>query len=290
MITWENYEEYMVMHADGELTPAQEQELMSFLYEHPELQSELTAFTMTKMIPDTQETYARKTSLLKPEPVIAPVATENTKVIALPVWRRYAVAAGIAAFMLASGYGIYVTNNNTNTTSIATNTPPSALPATPTNSFSLPQKVVAANEVKPSVEETAITATEKPAVPSTSKATRMATTTNNRVPVEYAYAHTIIDPVVAKGIIEFSAEKKNIAPAVTNVPDLAIQYREDDTEREAESSFIDRLPVSDTKKAGMKSLASDAADEYGMVNSIRKEIANANVSVSIKNKKLTFSF
>lgn len=288
MITWENYEEYMVMHADGELNPAQEQALMSFLYEHPELQSELTAFTMTKMIPDTRETYTGKASLLKPEPVIAPAPTEQSKVIALPVWRRYAVAAGIAALLLASGYGVYVTNNGTETREIVATTPPAALPAAPNTTVSQAKQVTATNEEKPSAKPVA--ATVRQTTPTNSKSSRSTKLTNERVPVEYAYAHTIIDPVVAKGITEFSAEKKNIAPAVTNVPALAIQYGQDDTETATAESFIDKLPVADTKKDGMKSLASDAADQYSKVNAIKKEIENANVTVSIKNKKLIFSF
>lgn len=290
MITWENYEEYMVMHADGELDPAQEQALMSFLYEHPELQGELTAFTMTKMVPDAHETYARKASLLKPEPVIAPATTEQTKVIALPVWRRYAVAAGIAALLLASGYGVNVSNNGTETGEIVANTPPAAtLPATPPASVSPSQQVAVTDEVKPATEVVATTTRAKQTM-TNSKASRSTKPTNNRVPVEYAYAHAVIDPVAAAGIKEFAAEQKNIAPAVTNVPALAIQYREDDTETATAESFIDKLPVADTKKDGMKSLANDAADQYSKVNAIKKEIENANVTVSIKNKKLIFSF
>lgn len=292
MITWENYEEYMVMHADGELIPAQEQQLMSFLYEHPELQSELTAFTMTKMIPDARETYTHKASLLKQEPMATPAP--QPKVVALPLWRRYAVAAGIAALVFASGYGVYISNKGMdNVNGVAANTAkptvtaPSSLAPAPASQTTAPAVQTPATQTN----QDAVATTEakrSSKVPHTSRAINKPNTT--RVPVEYAYAHTVIDPVAAAAVKEFSAEQKNMAPAVTNVPALAIQYREDDNEVATAGSFIDKLPVADTKKDGMKSLANDAADQYSKVNAIRKEIENANVTVSIKNKKLIFSF
>ena len=114
MITRENYEEYMMMHADGELSPAQEQELMSFLYEHPELQHELTAFSMAKLIPDDKLVYTRKVSLLKPE--------GGVKVVPFAPWKRYAIAAGVAAVLMLGGYRLLNTTD-TDTPAIATTTP-----------------------------------------------------------------------------------------------------------------------------------------------------------------------
>ena len=58
MITWENYEEYIMMHADGELTPAEENALMAFVNEHPELKKELAAYELTRMTPDTTQEFA----------------------------------------------------------------------------------------------------------------------------------------------------------------------------------------------------------------------------------------
>ena len=51
MISLENYEEYMILHADGELQPAEEQELMAFLDAHPELKAEMTAYDLTRLSP-----------------------------------------------------------------------------------------------------------------------------------------------------------------------------------------------------------------------------------------------
>ncbi|GAA4469992.1 hypothetical protein GCM10023093_30370 [Nemorincola caseinilytica] len=286
MITWENYEEYMVMHADGELTPAQEQELMSFLYEHPDLQSELTAFTMTKMIPDEAETYGRKAALLRPVP-----AAEKPKVIAIPVWRRYAVAAGVAALLFASTYRLWTGAEHTGG-EIASVVPVPAAPASVAPPVAAtPQPAQAMAQVRPAhvVPDVPVPA-QRPAGQATRPVRKPVNTIvhNNDVP---AMAAVDIDRLPAAGVKELQATQKNIAPVVTNVPALAIQDREDDTEEEvAKGSLIDRLPISDTKRSGMKSLASDVANGYGKVNSIGQEIARSNVSVKLRNKQLIFSF
>src|SRR5437762_2829903 len=94
MVTWENYEEYMIMHADGELQVAEERALMAFVEAHPELKSELAAFDTIRFTPDTTQVYADKAALLQPIPA--------KRVIAFPVWQRYSVAAGIAAIIFIS--------------------------------------------------------------------------------------------------------------------------------------------------------------------------------------------
>ncbi len=284
MVTWENYEEYMVMYADGELSAAEEQALMAFLYEHPELQSELTAFTMTKMIPDAAETYDRKESLLQP--------VQEKKVIALPVWRRYAIAAGVALLLMAGGARLLFTGNDVMNSehSLVSNTSGSNV-TDPVAETTVPDKnnlaaniPVAKNEVIPTVPP--VQADNRKGVKTRPVKVKTAKPNTPAIAQE-ALATVETLPVAAP--MPITTEQKNIAVAVTNVPALAIQYREDETADEAKS-FVDKLPLAETKKQGMKTLAGEVATGYGRVSSFTQEIAHSNVSVKISRKKLVLSF
>lgn len=94
MVNMGNYEEYMLLYADGELTNEQEQALLAFVTQHPELKTELETYAATRMIPDPDIVYAGKEELLK---------TGGTTV-RLGGWKTYAAAAiillGIIVFVL----------------------------------------------------------------------------------------------------------------------------------------------------------------------------------------------
>ncbi|PZF72205.1 anti-sigma factor [Taibaiella soli] len=103
MVTFENYEEYMMLYADGELSGAAINELLDFVAEHPELESELNAYMSTRLEPEMELVFANKESLLHPEPA--------KKTIAFG-WIRYGVAAGVALLL---GVGIYNLNRSDKT-------------------------------------------------------------------------------------------------------------------------------------------------------------------------------
>ncbi len=290
MITWDNYEEYMMMHADGELKPAEEQELMNFVFEHPELQNELAAYTMTKMIPDTTLSYAHKTTLLKPDP--------TAKIIPFGNWKRSAIAAGVAALVCFSIYklteqpnnsaniaGINTQINNTinNNTINYNNTPanhksPAAPPATTSSSGKI------ANNI----------ATILPTHNAASVATHTNETTqvkeNNNVVAVALNTNTIPKNAIDKIEPTYSAlateEKNYFSVAVTNVPDVAIYIDNGETTQ----SFLDKLPIDELKKEGMENVASALASGYDKVNAIRHSISATSISLKLQNKKLTVSF
>lgn len=87
MVTRENYEEYLILYADGELDAAAERQLMSFLNKHPDLKEELAMYESVRLEPDTTIVYASKEALLK-----QPAA----KKITLGNWWAYGAAAGVA--------------------------------------------------------------------------------------------------------------------------------------------------------------------------------------------------
>ncbi len=299
MITWENYEEYMVMHADGELLPEQEQALMSFLYEHPDLQAELTAFTMTKMVPDTTETYALKDTLLRPETAAKPV------VMALPLWRRYAVAAAVVAMLAVPGYRYMMQPSVTNGQeygAVAVNTGKTLPvagnnnPATVATATSAAEQVthVGANSPAVAAVATLPAAQSRPVrATRTTKAVRVGTTNTPRTTADsrvLAIAATDISPLEVVATQPIKISEKNFVPVVTNTLPLAIEYTESNDESVAAGSLLDKVPMSDTRRNGMKSFVADVATGYSRVSNVTQEIAQASLSFKIGKKQLKVSF
>jgi hypothetical protein len=91
MVTWENYEEYMLLNADGELNEAEQVSLQAFIALNPELQKEYELYSAVRFAPDTTQVYQQKEMLLKEEP--------QKKTIAFKGWWAYGAAAGITAII-----------------------------------------------------------------------------------------------------------------------------------------------------------------------------------------------
>mgnify|MGYP000843840991 CR=1 FL=1 len=95
MVTWENYEEYMVLHVDGALSEAEEKALLAFIDQHPELRDELRLYEATVLKPDTTLVYSDKEALLKPE---------GGTSIPLRQWWMYGAAAGLLLLVGMTAY------------------------------------------------------------------------------------------------------------------------------------------------------------------------------------------
>lgn len=294
MVTRENYEEYMMMHADGELSPSQEQELMSFLYDHPEYQHELTAFSMSKLIPDDNLVYTRKVSLMKPE----------SGAIAIPFapWKRYAIAAGVAALVMLGGYNIWnytandttalAANNDIDTTKrIAesevalnnareTTTPATFIPD------EVKKSVAVAPEAKQKANASGIAKVET-SKPAESK---------KNIPAQDAYANaaavaaneTTITTVKPTAIVAYKNIPEISEAVVTNVPPATIYMQEGD--KETKVSIVDKLPIDELKKEGMENVVTAMANGYDKINAIKQGISETVVSFKIERRKLIVSF
>lgn len=119
MVNKENYEEYMVLYADGELNPQEEAALLEYVKLHPNLQAELDLYASTKLIPDETIVFADKEALLKPE--------GGGRTIFFGGWQTYAAAASVALLVTLFFYnrrGEDITTVNDNTNNIAQHNPP----------------------------------------------------------------------------------------------------------------------------------------------------------------------
>lgn len=102
MVNLENYEEYMLLEADGELNEAEKKALYAFLEERPELKKELEAYRAAHLAPDMALRYDDKEGLLR--------KSNKTGIIRLDRRWIYAMAAAVLVFLFI---GIYNSDKET---------------------------------------------------------------------------------------------------------------------------------------------------------------------------------
>ncbi len=278
MISWENYEEYMMMHADGELQPAEEQELEAFINAHPELKREMAAYNLTRLSIDETLVYHDKDALLKTEPL--------KRVISFPAWRKYSIAAGIAALVFISFYKYMDANKSTIET--AKVEPVKTAPATDTTvkSVSALQQNIA--EVAAPLHNPApgVHRTQETRIVHNSK------TVNKTKPDITAAEH----PTVAKNteISTLSLAGTKALPcsqSETTLPVVAVPaYEVQEKSIARKRSLIDRLPLDEANKDQVKAISRITADAYKGISKAKLEMDGSEITLSIKNKRLTVSF
>ncbi len=97
MVTWENYEEYMILHIDGELNEAEQKALMDFIQLHPELREELDMYRSACLKPDPEQIFPYKEALLKP--------AGGGRTMVFRQWWMYGAAAGLLLLILINAAG-----------------------------------------------------------------------------------------------------------------------------------------------------------------------------------------
>lgn len=285
MITWENYEEYIMMHADGELQPAEEQELMEFLHANPELQGELATYEMIKLTPDTTLVFEDKKTLLKRE--------EPKRIIAFPHWQRYAAAAGIAAIMIVSFFKLH-DGDKTGTELVKVDTAHAVINAPATNTPILQQAVAAAPQAT-------ITVAPAPEHKEAIAAQQHVKKTINRQQPKAAMHDNITEPALAKKNTNTPESVNKLATAdmqelpYTADATAALELKPVagyaiPTGNEAASSFIDRLPIEDTKKNGLENVATALNNTYDKLKELKEGINDKTLTVKIEKRRLLLSF
>ncbi len=284
MVNRNNYEEYMMMQADGELTAAEEQALMKFLYDNPELHSEFTAYSMTRLTPDENINYANKKALLKPEP--------KTAIIVLSSFKRYGIAAGVAAILFLSIYGLM--NSNTPVTqniTIANNVnvildkqeTPTAVTVDTQKAFEESQLPVASSKPM-EIAATTPKQTTKRKIAGTVKQNRKAVVAVT--PRHVAIEKTPIGAIPTNELVAINDRPLATSIEPTNVPQMATANLTEDTRK----SFIDRLPINEQKKGGLSLVASAINERIEKANDIKQEITASSISFRIEKRKLLISF
>lgn len=102
-ITQHNYEEWLVLYTDNELTMVQRTAVEQFAAAHPAVQEELDLLQHTRFQPEEQIVFPFKDTLYRKE--------ETAKVVTIH-WRKIAVAAAVLFAVSISGIVIYKNNNS----------------------------------------------------------------------------------------------------------------------------------------------------------------------------------
>lgn len=282
MVNLENYEEYMMMYADGELNEAETKALMDFVAANPELAKELEAYSATKLVPDTTMVYANKDQLMK-----APPAGGRT--IGMRTWWMYAAAAAVLLFAVT----IFRQGGDTpDSPAVASNTPASTQPVStqPTQTSVIENKTekdsnreeLHSNPVSPVNHENNIANAK-------SKKQKVKTVIEEQPKEEIRIAKeekTIPAPQQPAYKPENEPVQQVIAQQ-TEKPNKAEEANETTEElnqpQKQRRRLIDLLPISKNKKEGASMIASAVTKR---VENVTDNLKDTDIKLKIGNKEI----
>ncbi len=293
MVTAENYEEFMILSADGELSAEEERELMAFLELNPALKAEMDTYASLKLVPDEELVYTDKQSLLKPE--------TNKQIFIPRLYRSYGIAAGIL-LLIGTSYIIFEKSqrNPIETNNVAT------LPVKDTNHQNT--KIVNADSQK----SQPITPAPKPNnIQVVVKSVAPASTHKNNPkelirPLHQSPVHTVptqanenlvarVEQAVLTSLPMMDAQqiasthilKTDTLNFITTESEPIVATLSADEKRR---SFIDKLPLTEVKKEGLAKVSGAIVNTYDQIQSLKKEVESTNVTLAVRNRKLIISF
>lgn len=271
MVTMENYEEYMVLLADGELDAAGRQELEAFLQLHPELREELALYETVRLVPDTSEVYGNKESLLKKEP----------RAIAMNQWFRYGAAAGLAALIALGimkwqggeeGNEVVRANTAAHVSTPIAKKQDTAMQAPQQQEVIVKQETEELKEGRPAKKRIAPVAPQKRQVVIVKEGKKMRMQEHLPERIEIA------------GVQQLPTEKK-IKPQYNTVavPELpAVNNTAPETPRDA----LAWLPIDEDRKEGLNNIGELLTARLDKVKEVRNSLRNTDVAVKLGNKEL----
>ncbi|RYD59497.1 MAG: hypothetical protein EOP56_01135 [Sphingobacteriales bacterium] len=281
MVTWENYEEYMLLDADGELNETEQVCLQAFIALHPELQKEQELYSAVRFAPDTTQLYQQKDLLLKEEP--------QKKTIAFKGWWAYGAAAGIAAII-----GIWALKQPAQQPLVVDNTPAKVAPLVAVASEVKEPKDIHSSPVKTVTVENTIKR-QPAAIVQTKKK-------NNEVP---ANTQKVIQPVTEPKVVTPQPEtiaqaskemektfrlqdpepKTNTQPEVLPVEPIVTEPNT--VELKTRRSGIDVLALLDVKESqGVADVKDAISAKLEQAKDIKNKIKGTDVSLRIGKKEL----
>ena len=263
MVTWDNYEEYLVMQADGELDAAGEKELEAFLLAHPELREEQAIYAKVKLVPDVTEMYGNREDLLRDEP--------KRRLIRFGNWRQYSAAAGILALvafgLMKWGGEEQKTIGKAEDTTEYVNTPKVAVVDTAVNE----EKVAVQEE-----EATPLMPVQQPKVQQVQVAVEKETSVRPTIALPERIA-TVETPQLAV------AEPLRPKAELTDMPDLP---QANEPAPEPYRDALAWLPVSDERKQGLNEIKQAVDRRVEQVKEICNSVKNTDLAVKLGKTEL----
>jgi hypothetical protein len=277
MVTWENYEEWIMLYADGELGIEETDALLAFVGMHPELKTEMALYAQAKLTFDPTEVYTHKEQLIQP--------VLQNRVIAVAQWKRYGIAAGIAIIILTSlikylpassihpGIAEKDTINNTIAKGIKTNALTETITRIPDNAAPI------------TLNTTATKLAARPKI----KGIPMAISTNCSVKARSNITNLKeealqILPYATLPVTTMNAEAA-LSNELTEIPAYTIASVE-----EKKSTFWSKLPIDDIKKKQLENIAGALGHAYTNVQDVKQEIEATTINIRVEKKKIVISF
>ncbi len=316
-ITLNNYEEYLISYADGELQPHEARALMAFLEENPLLKKELELYSELKLQPDPAVVFTAKETMLQQE--------DKHRTILLPHWRRYAAAAAIVAIAIVSGViikeqndgqaGDVVTVKSTVTTPVTTTKVPSDSVAGATvTAASVVNDSTGANPGtmapgKPTVVQSgtvaaAVRLKSMPEITRIKKHEQLPAGNNINSPRKVTATAKNENETTMDGQDKISrklAMEKLAVSGLNQLPVAAIAPAKHTPETdptvalhlpssESKKNWIDLLPLTDAKKEQLNTMATTLGDGIEEVHTLKEQIREKSLTIKVREKKFILSF
>jgi hypothetical protein len=279
MVNKDNYEEYMLLYADDELSEAETKALFAFVNQHPELRSELDAYSATRLMPDTDIVYAHKEQLMK--------SSGGGKVIGLGKWWMYAAAACVILFAV-----MIIRNNNTETTD-STSVAIKEEPKTNTTPIANTPKELHSTPANPVVHENAI-AYSKSKIKNQKPKTQ-SPIINQKSPTaeQVAKVEKPHQPEVQHIPVQLQHEEPApIAKIETQPQHLPVIEQPSANEAitlqtvKEKKGILAWLPVNKEKTEGLSVLAEVVNEKIEKIKEVKNNIKDSEVTFKIGNKEL----
>jgi hypothetical protein len=277
MVNKENYEEYMLLYADGELSEAEVKALHAFVDANPELRSELEAYKATHLVPDTTMVYEHKEKLMK--------SSGGGKTIALGKWWMYAAAACVILF------AVMITRNNNTTTTDSTSVATKETPKTNTPQTMDNPKEFHSTPVKPVSHENAIADVKATSKKQQVKSTQLQIPKQEPIiakkeePKQPETQHTPITQPKQEEPVTVKTETQQ-TPVTQQQPSsaneaIALQRVTDD-----KNNLLQRLPFNREKTEGVTVFAEAVNERIEKIKEIKDNMKDAEFKFRIGNKEL----
>ncbi len=258
MVTLENYEEYMILYGDGELSEEEKKALLEFVRQHPELQEELNMYEATKLTPDTAQVFAGKEKLLKPE--------GGGRVIAFRQYRSYGIAAAVLLILLLFAARWMKTGQPAIQPIPIAQQPVSNTPSTKSVSQQPPINApVIRQEESVSLARQGVHSNKKPAVRNTSSTP---TELHRLTPVDYALETTVV----------------RAEPADIHRLELPSATITEPLQPEPKNDLLAWLP--DEKKEGFEALKENVDQKIEKVKNIKDNLKDTQFALRFGSKEL----
>lgn len=286
MVNKENYEEYMVLYADGELDQHEEAALLAYVEENPHLQEELDLYAATKMIPDETIVFADKESLMKPQ--------GGRRTIFFGGWQTYAAAASVAILLAVFFFNKKSDDINNNAQNLAqhdkpmtqhpedkdtnkvNNTQNTTLPTTTT-----PKDAIASNKTNKQ---------HQPKNKTTNNYTKTTTSTEQTTP-----SHNRHQPAVVR--LETNTQRfltSDTEPQATELLAVAAPVKPISpepvttakTNNNTQPKALDYVPILNDNKALINGIEESVAKKIDKVKKVSDDLKNSDVVLKLGKKQI----